>query len=228
MKIETVLIDAGGIILDETEYEESCAEHITKAINHFGISYKESDYRHDYKEGIISFCPQSRQYVIWKNANHNLTMYNKIWNRFINEWKRPPLKLMSGIKSVLLDLSNQYSLILAGQYGAEIYNLLETNGINCFSNSLSQDDFTITKPDSRYLEQIAIKSNINLHNAVMIGDRIDNDIIPATQLGMKSILVRSSVYKIQQPRTPTETPSMTIDSVNEIPQSIKDLLIRFE
>ena len=41
------------------------------------------------------------------------------------------------------------------------------------------------------LERAACKSN----NAIMIGDRIDNDIIPANEIGMKTVWVKQGYGK---------------------------------
>ena len=54
----------------------------------------------------------------------------------------------------------------------------------------------------------------------MVGDRIDKDVIPARQVGMKSILVRAGLYKNQQPRIPFEIPDLELDSVRGLSEAI--------
>ena len=48
----------------------------------------------------------------------------------------------------------------------------------------------------------------------MAGDRIDKDIIPAKQLGMRTILVRSGIHRNQQPRIPYEVPDSELKTVS--------------
>ena len=48
---------------------------------------------------------------------------------------------------------------------------------------------------------------------IMAGDRIDKDVIPAKQLGMKTIRVRVGLHKGQQPRTPDEIPDAELAGV---------------
>lgn len=223
MKIDAILIDAGGIILDEAEYEFSCAESITNAVRKNGIEYSVEGYWRDYKQGIMEFCPQSRQYVVWKVSRYNVKLYNTIWNDFINTWSRPPLKLMPRIDVELKRLCKNYRLILAGQYGKEIYHLLESHSLDVFDNSLSQEDYDITKPDPRYLEQICARSQVDPAKSIMVGDRIDKDVIPAMYLNIKSIFVRSSLYKCQKPRIPSEMPTRTIDKINGLFEAVRDI-----
>ena len=50
-------------------------------------------------------------------------------------------------------------------------------------------------PDRRIFEIALERSGCKPENAVMIGDRIDNDIVPAKQLGMKTIWIKTGIWK---------------------------------
>ena len=47
----------------------------------------------------------------------------------------------------------------------------------------------------------------------MVGDRIDKDIIPAKQVGMKTILIRVGLHKNQRPRIPDELPDLELPNI---------------
>nr|MBN2277492.1 HAD hydrolase-like protein [candidate division Zixibacteria bacterium] len=47
----------------------------------------------------------------------------------------------------------------------------------------------------------------------MIGDRADNDIIPAKTIGMKTVLVLIGAHRCQQLRLPGERPDYTIENI---------------
>jgi len=59
----------------------------------------------------------------------------------------------------------------------------------------------ITKPDPRYYEQIAQLLGVNPHQCIMVGDRIDKNIIPVKQVGMKTIWTRVGLHKNQVLKT---------------------------
>jgi len=59
----------------------------------------------------------------------------------------------------------------------------------------------ITKSDPRYYEQIAQLFGVNPHQCILVGDRIDKDIIPAKQVRMKTIWTRVGLHKNQVLKT---------------------------
>lgn len=62
------------------------------------------------------------------------------------------------------------------------------------------------------LEQAKCKAN----ETIMIGDRLDNDIVPAKQLGMKAIWVRQGFAKFQSVKNENEKPNYVIENIGEI------------
>jgi FMN phosphatase YigB (HAD superfamily) len=50
-------------------------------------------------------------------------------------------------------------------------------------------------------------------DCVMVGDRIDNVIVPARTLGMRTVLLRSGFHKDQRPRTWDEAPDFDVFNV---------------
>ena len=52
--------------------------------------------------------------------------------------------------------------------------------------------------------------------AVMVGDRIDNDIIPAKKLGMKTVWIKQGFGKYYKPNSAEDKPDQTINTLNEV------------
>ena len=118
-------------------------------------------------------------------------------------------------------LAERFPIILAGQYGPEVYDLLEGHGLgDVLANRLSQRDFPITKPDPRYVALIAERSGVAPASCIMVGDRIDKDIIPAKQNGMGTVFVRTGIYRTQQPRTLEEVPDITLPGLSGLAEAI--------
>jgi FMN phosphatase YigB (HAD superfamily) len=95
--------------------------------------------------------------------------------------------------------------------------------IDHFTYRFTQDEFDITKPDPRYLERIALACGVAPGECVMVGDRIDNDIIPARQLGMKAVLVRVGLHRQQQPRIPAEIPDAEIEGIQGLADAVREV-----
>ena len=73
------------------------------------------------------------------------------------------------------------------------------------------------KPDPRIFETALEKAGCPPHEAVMIGDRLDNDVAPAKALGMKTVRVRQGFGVLQSPRSEADTPDFEIGSLSELP-----------
>jgi haloacid dehalogenase superfamily, subfamily IA, variant 1 with third motif having Dx(3-4)D or Dx(3-4)E len=56
-----------------------------------------------------------------------------------------------------------------------------------------------SKPDQRIFEYALQQANCQPKNAVMVGDRLDNDIYPANIIGMTTVRVLQGVAKYQNP-----------------------------
>jgi HAD superfamily hydrolase (TIGR01549 family) len=227
LPLSTVLLDAGGVILDEREIEEFCAETVTGLIAEHIVDYNIDRYRADVDEAVAIFTPTVYKYILWKNLKFEREIHDRALQEFKDRFKssRPPLKLMAGFADEIKTIHENYVTAIAGQYGREILALLERNNlIGYFTHNITQDDFPLTKPDTRYYEAIVRKIGVDPETCVMVGDRIDKDVIPARLLGMRTVLVRTGIHRNQVPRTPFEIPDADLESIKGLAETIKSLL----
>jgi FMN phosphatase YigB (HAD superfamily) len=223
MKTATVFLDAGGVILDETEQEEVRAEITVEILSAVIPGYSINVYYSNIEEAVRCFCPSIYQYVFWKFVENDITLFDKLYASYLNEWqkRKPPLELNSGFETEVRAISKNFKIGIAGQYGAELLKLLEERSIlDCFTYRLTQDDFAVTKPDLRFYEQVVKACGVDPKQCIMAGDRIDKDVIPAKLLGMKTILVRVGLHKNQMPRIPFEVPDAELNGVLGLAEAI--------
>lgn len=225
-KISTVLLDAGGVILDERETEEFCAETITGLIAEHVSGYDIDRYWADVDEAVVVFIPTVYRYILWKNLKFDREIHDRALREFRGKFKGspPPLKLMTGFGDEIKAISERFDTAIAGQYGREILALLDKeNLLGYFTHHITQDDFEFTKPDTRYYEAIVQKIGVDPKACVMVGDRIDKDVIPARLLGMRTVLVRTGIHRNQIPRTPFEIPDVDLPGIDGLAKAIKRL-----
>ena len=214
------------MILDESEHEEARARLAVEVLSPVVRGYSVSQYWSDVEEAVTVLCPSAYQYVFWKYLKNDRSQFDKLFGSFKEKWKqrRSPLKLNSGLEKEVKAISQNFNIGIAGQYGKDVLELLEKHSLlDCFAYRFTQDDFSITKPDPRYYEQILKKCGVAPDECIMVGDRIDKDVIPARQLGMKSILVRTGLYKNQQPRIPFEIPDAELNSIKGLAETLLKL-----
>ncbi|MFZ1682827.1 MAG: HAD family hydrolase [Candidatus Zixiibacteriota bacterium] len=228
MAITTILLDGGGVILDEADTEHANAEIITEIIQQCGIPYSIDEYWRDTEEAVYRFVPSTYRYILWKKlqSRDKFEEAHRKW-RYRLATDGPPLRIADGMAEQLRTLSHHFKFGLAGQYGAEILDTLMAGSLlDLFDYKGTQDNFSITKPDPRYFEQIAAACGVTTQSCLMVGDRIDNDIIPAHQTGMLAVRIRTGIHIRQEPRTPPEFPDAEIDSVSQLAQTILRLTSR--
>ena len=74
----------------------------------------------------------------------------------------------------------------------------------------------VSKPDRAIFDKALEMTGCKAQEAVMIGDRLDNDIIPAKKLGMKTIWIRQGFAIYQNPLIAEYQPDYTVDSLSEL------------
>jgi FMN phosphatase YigB (HAD superfamily) len=97
--------------------------------------------------------------------------------------------------------------------------------LDYFSHAEVSGDLGLSKPDPRFLERVLRVCGVSAAQAIMVGDRLDNDIVPARLLGMKTILVRTGRYAGLQPRYPGEAPDIQIQEVAKLVEAVEHLAL---
>jgi FMN phosphatase YigB (HAD superfamily) len=182
-----------------------------------------SSTRRNTRGSALSLVPHTRDYLFWKHAHGDLDLFASLKGRYKDAWGRvrPGLTLMQGIGVEIERLSRGFRIVLCGQYGREIMELLDRSDLSAyFASRATQDEYRITKPDPRFFERICEREGLESGRCIMVGDRMDKDVIPAKLLGMGTVFVRSGVYKNQKARTPDELPDLTLEGVEGLADAI--------
>lgn len=76
--IDTVLLDAGGVLLDESEQERIRAEVTVEALSPFVPGCCMADYWADVDDAVYRHIPRVYQYVLWKHCARCLETFEQI------------------------------------------------------------------------------------------------------------------------------------------------------
>jgi HAD superfamily hydrolase (TIGR01549 family) len=212
--VEAIFLDAGGVILDETEAEAERAAVLAALISR-EIPYTLAQYWLDVDEAVYRFVPSTYEYVLYKNLGRERC--KDALKAFKAQAPSRNLVPMPGLGEALKTLSRAFKLGILGQYGKELTEILEREGLlDFFAYRDTQEGFGLTKPDPRYFLAILERAGVQPNVSVMVGDRIDKDIYPAKLIGMKTIRLRTGIHRAQEPRIRAEEPDLTVDSLSAI------------
>ncbi len=86
-----------------------------------------------------------------------------------------------------------------------------------FSVIASSAELGFAKPNKEIFQWALAMADCKPEHAVMVGDRLDNDIRPAKELGLITIRIRKGLAVYMNPSRKAEVPDHTADSLSEIP-----------
>ncbi len=102
--------------------------------------------------------------------------------------------------------------------------VLRRDGLESFFRIvLLSENLGVSKPDPAIFELALREAGCQPSEAVMVGDRIDNDIEPAKALGFRTIRVRWGVFGAQLPLRPAQRPDVEVASLREVPHAVERL-----
>ncbi len=86
----------------------------------------------------------------------------------------------------------------------------------------ASDDWGVSKPDPAFFRCVAEAVPCEPGDTLYVGDRLDNDIRPASVAGLKTALIRRGPWGIIQQNDPEadRVPTIRIDSLTELPMRI--------
>ncbi len=133
-------------------------------------------------------------------------------------WHLEDEMLFPNAKAVLQDLKSKgYNLgVIANQVKGTKERLVNWGIGDYFSVIVSSAEVSFSKPDRRIFEFALETANCLPSQAVMIGDRLDNDIKPAKELGMNTVWIRNGVAKQQSKEFGKNCADIIIDSLGEL------------
>lgn len=96
-----------------------------------------------------------------------------------------------GMENVVHELAKHYRLGIIANQPREVEGLLkERNLWDVFEIKGISDVLGMEKPNPDFFRWALKEANVKPEESLMIGDRLDNDILPAKSLGMKSLWIK--------------------------------------
>ena len=132
--------------------------------------------------------------------------------------------LLPGALEVLDDLRRDHHVGILANQPATVRSHLEATGVAARAELvLLSDEVRRAKPDPALYRVALERAGCPPGEAVMVGDRIDNDVVPAKAVGMRTVRLRCSAYRIQEPRSDAERADAEVSRLDEVPPAVRRL-----
>jgi len=217
-KIDTILFDVGWPIIDETEAHRAWNQHLRKRISEIrnkGVSeVVVSMYE---SQAVECYAPSMFSYVIWHLVHPDKEAFYMLRSEFDNFDFFKYYSIQPDAAEILSRLHGTFKLGLAANQPQRALDYLDSNGIlKYFDSARVSDEIGYSKPDVRMFLRVLESLGSRPEQSVMVGDRQDNDIVPAKQIGMTAIRLLVGPHRDQKVRYPKENPDYTINKLPDI------------
>lgn len=133
------------------------------------------------------------------------------------KWHIEYEKLYPNVKRVLETLHAKYKLGIIANQSNGLRERLSSYGIEqYFDLIICSEEVGISKPSLGIFELALSNAKCIPREAIMVGDRIDNDIIPAQIVGMKTIWIRQGYGGFGNIEILENKPNFIIDEIEEL------------
>ena len=194
MRYTHIFFDLGSSLLDETD--RVCERMETTAA---GMKMSAADFT-----AMLEQAAQTQPYVL------HMELPGAAWS----PWPDRLDPLYPGAVELLRELQGRYTLGVIANHGADTVRRL---GIaQYFDVVVVSEALGFRKPDPRMFRHALERANCKPEQAIMVGDRLDNDIAPAKRLGMKTIWIRQGWGGVPEPATADETPDVQVSNLAQL------------
>lgn len=197
--IKWVFFDIGSTLVDEsTAYKN----RIKRTIANTYVSYNE------FYQRMVEI------------SKHNQNAYNMVIEEYgltKAPWNSDDEFVYPEAENCLCELSKHYKIgIIANQNLGSEERLEKLGLLKYIDLVIASAEEGVAKPVLRIFQIALDRANCKPEEALMVGDRIDNDIVPANKIGMKTIWIKQGFGKYCEPKTEKEQPDYTVKNLNEL------------
>ena len=144
----------------------------------------------------------------------------------LNEARRNLFCLFGDAEQTLSSLLISYDLGIIANQSMDILKILEDSKIERFFKViLISSEVKIRKPDLEIFRMAMNLVKRSPENCIMVGDRLDTDISPANKLGIKTIRITNSLFKLQEPMNEFEKPTHIVANLSEIANILEEYIL---
>ncbi|MFI2490174.1 HAD family hydrolase [Promicromonospora kroppenstedtii] len=109
-----------------------------------------------------------------------------------------------------------FDVVVAGNQPPEARAALEAMDLPA-SAIRTSDEWGVQKPEPEFFARVAALSGVAPEEIAYVGDRLDNDVLPAADAGMMPVLLRRGPWGYLHARRPEAARTTVIDSLTELP-----------
>ena len=212
--IRWLFFDVGCTLVNEDRALEDTLPRVAQAFSQHGVPISADDLRKAFAEAYLEFAESAFGRIVehfFDDPSDRALIRRSI--KYPKHLEEP----YPDAHELLSKLSGRYRIGVIANQPAGTWSRLESYGLTPFiSLCISSTEASLVKPDPEIFRRALRQAGCQPHEAVMIGDRIDNDIRPAKALGWKTVRVLQGIARVQTPKDSEDEADVTVGSLREL------------
>lgn len=197
--IKWIFFDVGSTLVDE----------------HLAYEHRFRDIASDSGESFETIRDTAMEFYR-RNKKGDLETAKKL-GVVLTKWHGEDEVLYPDAADCLKKLHGRYKLGIIANQSPGTAERLERFGILQYIDLvIASAEEGVAKPDPRIFEIALERAGCRPNEAVMVGDRIDNDIIPANLLGMPTVWIRQGSGRFWNVMQKIEQADWVVDTLSEV------------
>lgn len=197
--IKWIFFDIGSTLVDESVAYKN---RIERTISNTDVGYDE------FYQRMVEI------------SKHNQNGYHKALEYYgltMAPWNSDDEFVYPEAEECLRKLSKKYKIgIIANQVFCSEERLEKIGLLKYINLVVASAEEGVAKPDLRIFEIALNKADCKAEEAVMVGDRLDNDIVPANKIGMKTVWIKQGFGGLAVPMAQEEQPNYIVENLSEV------------
>ncbi len=212
--IHWLFFDLGYTLINEDAAAMGRLGQLSYALGQRGITASPEELRAAFEAASARFDPNPfRSLLLTFTDDEEVISFVRSSGRYPKELESP----YPQTQPLLEQLVGRYKLGVIANQSAGTQERLERYGLaHYFDVCVSSGDVGIEKPDPAIFQLALERAGCASTEAMMIGDRLDNDIRPAKALGFRTMRILQGTHRLQKPRNDAETPDATVADLGGI------------
>jgi HAD superfamily hydrolase (TIGR01549 family) len=212
--IRWVFFDLGCTLIDESAALSDAHDQLVNALSERHIHVTTADIENALTPAWQSFQPSPIMHVLTEITGDRDDARSVLKQVKYQKSLETPY---TETKALLDALSDRYKIgVIANQSPGTEARLKSYSLYDYFTICLASAEEGAAKPEPILFHRALEQSNCAPEHAVMVGDRIDNDVRPAKALGWRTIRILQGHGRLQSPRDDDDIADHTVITLDEI------------